>query len=76
MNRTAEYASGIGLDIGAQKEKGETPKKTGAKRAKRTACRCGSTDHLTSNHRSCKFNKKNVAANIAMGVTEVQEETI
>ena len=33
-NRTAEYASGIGLDIGAQKGKEETPKKQEQKEQK------------------------------------------
>ena len=66
-NRTAEYASGIGLDIG--KEKIKKVKKVQKKQTtKRTACRCGSTTHLTSNHHSCKFNKKNLAS--------IEEKTI
>ena len=79
-DRTAEYGAGIGLNIGRCKEvkKGEedesvdnsTPKRT---RAKRTACRCGSTTHLTARHHSCPLNKKNM---VVQSETGLAEETI
>ena len=56
-NRTTEYASGIGLDIGS------TPaatRKTRGSKTKRTQCKCGATTHVTSNSHLCKFNKKNL----------------
>ena len=73
-NRTTEYTSGIGLDIGS------TPtatRKTGSK-AKRTQCKCGATTHLTSNSRLCKFNKKNLllaATKAAEGKGGEKEDT-
>ena len=60
-NRTSsEYASGIGLDIGAPS--GQTSATaTGRKRQKRTECKhCGSTSHLTSASLACPYNKKNI----------------
>ena len=64
-NRTTEYKSGIGLDIGS------TPatKKKPRNKAKRTQCKCGSTTHLTSNSGACKFNKKN----LLLAATEAAE---
>ena len=48
-NYTTEYASGIGLDIGSEEVmESEKEKKPRAKRAKRTSCKCGTIDHLTS----------------------------
>ena len=61
-NRTTEYASGIGLDIGHDVPARTSRSKPTTKRAKRTQCKCGSTTHLTSNSGECKFNKKNLAA--------------
>ena len=49
-----DYGAGTGLDIGYQtREK--------VKRKKRTHCRCGATDHLTTNSKKCPLNKKNLA---------------
>ena len=55
-NRTTEYAAGIGLDIG-NSALAAPAKKT---RTKRTQCKCGSTTHLTSRSRECKYNKNNL----------------
>ena len=59
---TTEYASGVGLDIGAPAA--ETREvTTRSKRKKREFCmHCKKTDHLTKKSRLCYFNKNNVAA--------------
>ena len=59
-NRTTEYASGIGLDIGAAAAVAATAVEPNKKRAKRTQCRYGSTTHLTSRPKQCKYNKQNL----------------
>ena len=57
-NCTAEYGSGIGLDIGAPETRS-----TRKRRVKPTECpRCKSKTHLSSNSLECPFNKKNIAA--------------
>ena len=71
-NRTTEYASGIGLDIGspaATRKKPDTNKK-------RTNCRCGSTTHQTTRVGKCILNKKNLllaAAKAAEGKESERE---
>ena len=53
-NQTAEYGSGIGLDIGAP-----ATRTTRKKRAKCTECpRCKRKTHLWSNSRECPYNNK------------------
>ena len=56
-NRTKEYESGIGLDIGHSKTQSDKPPK---KRQKRMQCKCGSTTHLTTRSLQCPLNKKNL----------------
>ena len=55
-DRTKEYASGIGLQIGHETSKPNDKKK----KAKRTKCKCGSTTHLTANSKQYPLNKKNL----------------
>ena len=65
-NRTSEYGSGIGLDIGAPDTRSSRKK-----RAKRTECpRCKSKTHLSSNSLLCPFNKKKLAAAAPKGNSE------
>ena len=71
-NRTTEYAAGIGLDIGADAALTATPTTT-RKHKKRTQCRCGSTTHLTSRHKECKYNKNNLLAMSLCGETKEGE---
>ena len=56
-DRTKEYESGIGLDIGHEAAKSDKPAQ---KRQKHTQCKCGSTTHLTSRSLQCPLNKKNL----------------
>ena len=55
-NRTAEYGSGMGLDLGNT----ATNNTTRRTRTKRTKCRCGATTHLTVRHRECRLNLRNL----------------
>jgi len=66
-NRTTEYASGIGLDIGSGESKSKSTKTKAKTKTKRTHCKCGASTHTTSNSKACPFNKKNLlrAAEIA-----------
>ena len=58
-NRTKEYASGLGLDIG-NSATATTPARKRSKKGKKTQCRCGATTHLIVNSKECPYNKKNL----------------
>ena len=75
-NRPAEYKSGIGLDIGSGEQR-DTRSRPARQRQKRTQCKCGSTTHLTSRSKECKFNKRNLllASSICLETAESAKET-
>ena len=74
-NRTAEYAAGIGLDIGAESTATTNTTRT---RTRRTHCRCGSTTHLTTRSRQCSLNKNIIQNNIQNNILcgETNEEKV
>ena len=70
-NRTAEYAAGIGLDIGAENATTNATRN----RRRRTHCRCGSATHLTTRSRHCRLNRINIQNNIILcGETNEEKE--
>ena len=64
-NRTKEYTSGLGLDIGAT-----TPARKHSKKGKKTQHRCGKTTHLIANSKECPYNKKNLLSMSVCGAIE------
>ena len=70
-SRTTEYAAGLGLDIGNPTQ-AVTPARAKKPRTKRTQCKCGSTTHLTSRSKECKYNKNNLRSMELCG--EVRDE--
>ena len=83
-NRTKEYESGIGLDIGVHEaSQTTTTSKTRKQRKKRDKCKCGATTHLNVNSKECPWNKKNLLKKkeinneiICQPVNEIGEDSV
>lgn len=72
-NRTVEYASGMGLDLGNETAT-RTIRTTTTTTRKR--CRCGSTTHQRTSSKECRLNKRNLLLATLCGETKEGEEEV